>query len=83
MVRLFVYDKDFENGEFPSDIVEYEHFNGKFFHNMTRAFYALYEGLEIRLVYEENSTGEFRPFAVVTIEVKNGVFSRRIERTVA
>lgn len=80
MVRLFIIDRDFEHGEIPSEIIDFYNFNGKVFHDYTRAFYGLYEGLSIRLVFMENSSGEFREFAVVTIEFKDGVFSRRIER---
>lgn len=80
MVRLFIIDSHFAKGMIPSGIIDFYNFNGRVFHEYTRAFYALYEGLSIRLVFMENSSGDFREFAVVTIEYNNGVFSRRIER---
>lgn len=82
MVRVFVFDKDFKDGEMPSEIIDFSKFNGRIFHVETRACYQLYDGLSIRLLFQEDSSGDFRDFAAVTIEYKDGVFSRRIEKVI-
>ena len=57
MVRIFVYDADFEDAPYPSEIIEVPVLTGKLFHTYTRAYYALYDGMNVRLEFchEDNT----------------------------
>lgn len=74
MVRVFIYDADINGGNCPCEIVEYNRFTGKNFHELTRCFYALYEGLDIDMYFESNDI----PFLFVNISVHEGKFQRKV-----
>ena len=77
MVRVYVYDRDIEYGQVPCEIIEYGNevpFAGRHFHELTRCYSALYEGMKIVLVFECDD----RPFVKVVFTFENNEFTRTI-----
>lgn len=75
MVRVYVYDRDVEHGQIPCEVIEYGNevpFAGRNFHQLTRCYSALYEGMKTSLLFECNG----KPFVKVVLTFENNEFSR-------
>lgn len=75
MVRVYVYDRDVECGQIPCEIIEYGNevpFAGRNFHQLTRCYSALYEGMKVVLVFECDG----KPFVKVVFTFESNKFKR-------